>query len=373
MTVLVFLLLDCGARKFGDKKIVQVSRLMDSDLLPPSMKNVDQITDGLEKLVLYSKSKNTWQKHTAAWNLLEKFSLECDIKIWPLCIKSARAFVVWSLDIKKLRSATVKHYLYSIKLAHSLGNMPQIDYVKDNVIQMCLKGAENIDNLVGFATNFRPAMDMNSLHVLGHRINQTTWSKMSKQVVWTACLISFFTSCRMGEILSVKEKSFDPCTTFMWKHVYPADEIGKTVYVPYTKTEGLRGKNLDLFHFNVKSCCPILAIEKLEKLAKQEGTYNPEKPVLTFRSGKYLTVKKLNEILKELLLDLSPDGVTHHTCHSFRAAIPTLLSAHPNNATVKQIKEWGGWDSDSFKKYVKSDKNRKKEFFGQITVFLNDN
>jgi len=368
----VFLILEYGTRKFGDKRITEMSDLMTSCLLPTNMYNIDAISEGLEKLVLYSKSKNTWQKHTAAWNLLEKFTVEYKIKKWPFTVEKARAFVVWVLDVKKLKPATVKHYLYSIKLAHSLSNMPQIDYVQDSVIQMCLKGAENICNLEGIKTNFRPALDLNSLLILGHRLALTDWNKFSKQVVWTSCLISFFTSCRMGEILAENEKSYDPNTTFLWKHVYSTDDVGKSIYVPYTKTEGLKGKNLDLFRFTKRICCPVLALEKLELLAKQADTYHPNKPVMQFLSGKYLTVKKLNDILRDLLMDLSPDGKTHFTCHSFRAAIPNLLSAHPTDATVKQIKEWGGWDSDSFKKYVKSDKNRKREFFEKITVLLND-
>jgi len=199
-----------------------------------------------------------------------------------------------ALEVKHLKPATVKSYLYSVKLAHSLSGKNTIEYTKDPLVQLALKGSEHIGDLELKNTKIRLAMNLSTLRILGHRIAKSDWLKLSKQVVWTACLVSFFTSCRMGELLAGTENMFDPTTTLTWIHVSNSDVYGKTIFLPYTKTTGLKGKTTELFFFKLTSCCPVLAMERLEELAKIENVYDVKLPVFRFKSGKFLTVNKLN-------------------------------------------------------------------------------
>ena len=56
------------------------------------------------------------------------------------------------------------------------------------------------------------------------------------------------------------------------------------------------------------------------------------------------------------------------TGHSFRAAIPTLISSHPDKNTVSELKDWGNWESDSFKAYEKNDREKRRKLFAVDTV-----
>ena len=318
---------------------------------------------------MFSKTSSTWSKHNAAWNLLGEYETCCSKIVWPMTVENVREFAIWALNTKNLKSSTVKTYLSSIKLAHSLGNLPCPDLLNDTIIKMILKGAENICKLSDIKITTRAPMSLNSLRILGHRLAQTNWKNSSKQLIWTACTVSFFSSCRMGELLSVAEFSFDPKTTLLWKHVNMfSDHIA--VFVPYTKCKGLQGHVLEIFPFEMGSCCPYSALKNLYNEAIVKNYYDPEKPVFSFPSKRNLTTKKLNEVLDSLLKDLYNGECTKYSCHSFRAAIPSLISAHPDESYVADIMEWGGWNSSSFSLYTKLDHNRRKILYDKVSVLL---
>ncbi len=47
----------------------------------------------------------------------------------------------------------------------------------------------------------------------------TNWCKYNKIVMWTCCLVAFFGSFRLGELLSKKTRQFDKTSTLLKKHV----------------------------------------------------------------------------------------------------------------------------------------------------------
>ena len=103
----------------------------------------------------------------------------------------------------------------------------------------------------------------------------------------------------------------------------------------------------------------------LKNLAIAEGVWKCNNPVFTFKSGKFLTKQKVNLWLSKILSDFTDDNHIF-TGHSFRAAIPSMLASHPNKSSVSNIMEWGGWASDSYKVYIKSEKEKRKILFEEI-------
>jgi len=281
-----------------------------------------------------------------------------------------RNFVVWSLQIKKLKTSTVKSYLSSIRLAHVLGELNCPNFSKDDIVKMALAGANNMELLSNSNTRIRPAMTINSLLIFGHKIAEVDWKPYSKQIVWTASLISFFTSCRMGELLPVNATSFDNSTTLLWKHVNFFDTHA-TIFIPYTKTKGLLGHALDVFMFKLDTCCPFSALLNLRNMAVTDGTYCKAKPVFSFSSGKNLTVSKMNSILEAMIGSLG-EKETKFTCHSFRAAIPSLIAQNPDKSATAEIIDWGEWTSPSYNLYMKFTHERKKFIFDKISNLICD-
>ena len=107
-------------------------------------------------------------------------------------------------------------------------------------------------------------MNIHLLEVLGDRISRLGWNVYSKQVVWTACAVSLFSSCRMGELLPFGENAFDPHTSLLWKNVKFMSDNEVLVLIPYSKTKGFTGKLIDLYPLSGDSKCPVAAIRTLK-------------------------------------------------------------------------------------------------------------
>ena len=165
----------------------------------------------------------------------------------PIAPEHIRAFATWAVSARKLKSLTVKLYISSINVAHTLSNFKISNLNSDPCLKIILKGAENSSFISATCKTNRLPMNIHLLNILSHKIEQLEWADFSKQVVWTACVVSFFSSCRMGELLPDKEFSYDPLTTLTWSKVNFVSQKELVILIPYTKTTGFKGKLIDIF------------------------------------------------------------------------------------------------------------------------------
>jgi hypothetical protein len=236
--------------------------------------------------------------------------------------------------------------------------------------QLILAGGKNLEMLEGRFPTTRRSLNLTVLKIIGHRIAVSKWSPGSKQVVWTAVTTAFFTSARMGELLSPTESNFDPTTTLLWGQVFFRKDGGVLIHVRQPKIATKEGDFLDIFPFTDKTCCPVLALKKLSEMQTNCGLFDRGLPVFRFPSGRNLTLKCLNSVLKSLLGDIYKEGTDIITCHSLRMAIPTALNGAPNSTTATDTKEWGRWRSNAYLAYTKQHKKHKQQLFTKISSAL---
>ena len=350
--------------KFSGSASRDVGKILDTSKLLPS--DVHALCKDLEKLVVYSTSTQSWARHCSAWNLYNSFCIEYRlVNKLPVPVGYARAFVTWAITKKGLKSNTVKSYLSSINTAHALSGNDRSNFNSDPCIKLALKGASNLNSLLSTPKPVRLPMNIHLLDVLGDRISKLGWTVYSKQVLWAACTACFFSSCRMGELLPFSENAYDPRSTLLWKNGKIMSEDKILMLIPYCKTKGFAGKLVDLYPIIDDGKCPVAAIHLLKKLACEMGIYDGDRPVFAFKSGKNLTTAKLNKILNSLIGDFCDSNHTL-TGHSFRAAIPSLLTSHPDQHSIAELKEWGNWESDCFKLYTKNEREKRRVIFKKI-------
>jgi len=234
---------------------------------------------------------------------------------------------------------------------------------------MALKGAGNLSDMYIVPKADRMAMNIHLLKILGHKISFMDWSPFDKQVLWTACTTCFFTSSRMGELLCEQENSFDKSTTLLWGNVKFFEEGEISIFIPYTKTKGFKGQQVDLFSVRNSKICPVAALTRLKNLAEKGGLKRQTKPLFSFESGLLLTKKVMNKWLSNHLGDFASKN-QKITGHSFRAAIPTAIANFPGKSSVSDILEWGHWESKSYKLYTKGDRDKKRVLFYRIIECL---
>ena len=132
-----------SGKKFSSKATLVTRNMFDSsELLPKSMSS---LADDLEKLVLYSATKQTWVRHASAWNLYREFCDCFGITFnLPIPISYIRGFATWAITKRKLKNSTVMAYISSMNIAHSLGGVSNGNLNSDPIVKMALKGAGNI-------------------------------------------------------------------------------------------------------------------------------------------------------------------------------------------------------------------------------------
>ena len=359
---------DSNCAKFCDFSCSKISSMISTNKLIPH--EMSDLRSDLEKLLLYSASKATWAKHCSAWKLYDEFCQFYNVKFeLPVSIGYARAFATWAVSKRKLKNTTVKSYLSSLNVAHTLSGSFSSNLNSDPCVKLAMRGAENIANVNGTCKTDRLPMNIHLLNILRHRISELPWSPFSKQIFWTACTLCFFTSCRMGELVPSQERNFDASTTLLWDNVREINNTEFIMFVPYSKTTGFKGKIVDIFEIKGDKNCPAAAIRKLRKMMREKTDFKSNVPVFSFHSGKNLTKKQINLWLSSLLEDFV-DSNHKITGHSFRAGIPSTLACYPNEFPNNVIKTWGMWESNSYKLYIKHEREGKRALFEKIVKCL---
>jgi len=226
------------------------------------------------------------------------------------------------------------------------------------LVKTSLKGIENLGLIPRVKGPLRKAMSLPLLKILGHAVAKTNWEPQSKQVIWSAMCVGFFGSFRMGELLCKSELSFSSSETLVWADVRFLQDGSVQIHNKLSKNRTQGGEVIDLFPFQ-GSCCPVASLLAL----KNSLPYEPFKPVFRFRSGKFLTQRSLNQIMRECLVPIIGSEGNNFSGHSFRAGLPSALAACQSLASENAIKKWGRWKSNSFEKYTRLNHKAKKEVF----------
>jgi hypothetical protein len=232
------------------------------------------------------------------------------------------------------------------------------------MVASLLKGAKNMQMVEPpTKSNNRRVMTIHLLRLIGHKLRRTGWSESSQQTVWAACTVAFFTSARMGELLSTAEAHHDPTTTLTWACVQCRPDGSFLLHVRLPKSGQKEGEFLDVFPYDQHGCCPAAALRRHAELRRAAGGGGLSEPVFTFRSGKHLTMEGLNRILRQLLADVVDWSRHSISCHSFRAGVPSALAKHPHLMTSDDVKGWGRWSSDAYQRYTRLKVDQKRSIF----------
>lgn len=211
-------------------------------------------------------------------------------------------------------------------------------------------------------------MSLPLLKLLGHEISRSDWITEDKAVFWSACLIAFFGSLRLGEFLAKNERKFNPCETVLWQDMTLRDH-SLTMLIKIPKNRTKNGEIVDIFSFLGHNCCPIAAIKLLEGL--KHGRLNPNLPVFSFSNGVLLTPAFLTRFVQNSLSIHIGNSAFLISGHSFRAALPSTLSNCPELGQDEEIKLWGRWSSPSYKLYTRLKLERRRAIFSKIVSAFN--
>jgi hypothetical protein len=310
-----------GSSKYSSTGKYKLAHILVPDNTVPYSRD---LTTKANMCITAALSKSTWAKYCSAWNAFKKFEKSVLKNFeWPLQEEAYTGFATWCIMERNLSSSTTKAYLTALTTAQNIAGHGNIASKPGELTRLILAGGRNLEYTAGRSPNTRRSMNLTVLKIISHRLASSNWDKSTQQVIWTAVTTAFFSSARMGELLSSEEQMFDPTTTLQWDQVLFRKDGGILLHIRVPKIPSKEGDFLDLFPFEDKSCCPVLALKKLFLMQHESGMLKLNLPVFRLPSGKNLTPKTLNVVLKALLGDIFKKRHGQHH-------LPQHEISHPN-------------------------------------------
>jgi hypothetical protein len=156
-----------------------------------------------------------------------------------------------------------------------------------------------------------------------------------------ACLIGFFSSARVGELLAPHEIGINPTAILTWGCLQFREDSSVLIHIRLPKISTQEGDFVDLFPFPDPPYCPVAVLTKMFWQQKEVGQGSQDQAVFTHASGKQLTREGLNTALKTLLSPIFNFEEGSISCHSFRRPSPTLWRPNPRKSQPRTLRIGG--------------------------------
>ncbi len=334
-------------------------------ILIPNLVNTDKFG-----LLSASLTAGSWSRINCAVKSVSLFASSTNSQIsWPLSSDFLGSYINWAFRLKGLRSSTISAYISALKTIHLLKGL---DSSSCNcfLVKSLIRGASNLEIYNSLARSSRKVFTLPALKILGHQLAISDFPKDWIQVVWAACCCAFFGSLRIGEIIPLSSSGFLPQESLLWKDVSFVSKDHVILHIKCSKARTKGGESVDLFSFPGHGCCPVKALSLL-KASHPPTLRFSSLPVFASPSGSLLTASQLNSIIRSLLKSHLGDDSSSFSCHSFRAAIPSLLAQHPELASSDMIMGWGRWKSSAYLSYTRLRSSQRRKVFAKIADILN--
>lgn len=323
------------------------------------------------RLLQASLARATWGKYRTGWKTFKQFEEYTNKKsAWPIPKQQLQDFVVYCMSKRNMKGGTVRTYLAALAHLHRLKGMDDAN-TRDPVVTALIKGGMNIMVTEGkYISSRRRAMTLPLLRILGHNLSRTGWAKQTTQCIWSCCLVAFFGTFRMGELLAPTGYGMDPSTTLTWADITERGDGSFLIHVKMPKTGTIEGEFVDIFPYPDRDICPAAALRRHHMRQREVGLGRRGDPVFSLRRGKLLTMQQLNMNLRVLLKDTVDPARDSISCHSFRAGLPSLIAQHPDLMDSEDVKGWGRWSSEAYQRYTRLKLDQKKKIYGRILEIL---
>jgi hypothetical protein len=307
-------------------------------------------------LITAAFSSSSGKRISAALSSYKRFAMDSGTTIiWPFSTENVNKYVSWTQKKALLSPATVKVYRSDLATCHKLRGLDP-SACANFAAKTMLVGAKNLASYEATKKEPKAVMTLGCLKILGHEIAIYDWPDSRKLVIWSACTTAFFGSFRISELLSHSGTTFNE-DTLVWSDVSFPDDESVMIHIRHPKSNKSGGEIVQVFSFDGHNCCPVKSLKRLNsaKLA------NRNQPVFAFSDIEYLSKSSFNNIIASLLHKHIPER--RIAGHSFRAGIPSALSALPDLVSSEELQAWGRWASHSFKAYARLSHLGRRQIF----------
>ncbi len=301
-----------------------------------------------------SLATSSWGTYKTALNMFYRFkSLSRDQnKSFPISKEDLIRFSVFMFKVRNVAPSTIRQYLTALKTIHGMLEYSVVNF-SSTTLKYVLRGYENQYKAMEQDNCDRRAFTYPLLKLFAEGLSKENMPPINAQNFLTCATLGFFSSCRMGDLLR-DGMSTNVDRLLTWEKIQYKSSNEIIVYLSHPKhAKRENGVICDVFKFPIPLYCPISNLTLLAKMQRKMNRTDPKLPVFMLSDGKTLSMKNMNYMLKKLFKNFIDPRFGSLSCHSFRAAIPSLMSAHPTVFSEEEITLQGDWHSEAFKHYTR--------------------
>lgn len=256
---------------------------------------------------------------------------------------------------KGLSSKTISVYLAGIRQCHLVAGV-DIPVIRTPLVNLIIEGKKHMDEFKKKLTGDSSRLPVTPaiMRLLKEELRLDSMSPSDKLTYWAVATLAFSGAFRIHELLARKMSTFDPQITLLGKDVNLKEmHIGKEkvssiqVLIKSEKKDRIgAGVIVDVYESG-NQICPVRAFKKWQRTV----ILKRNKPAFRLESGKPLTGKIFNEMLRKLLGKHLVGYKRKVTSHSFRAGLASLMGKL--GYSDDDIMAVGRWSSRSFEAYMK--------------------
>ena len=169
-------------------------------------------------------------------------------------------------------------------------------------------------------------------------------------MLWAACVVTFFSFCRSGEVTVEKEDEYDPTAHLSYGDLAvdnPTAPTAISIMIKKSKTDQGR-KGVKVFIGKTSDdLCPVTALLSYLALRGAEPG-----PLFCWESGISLSKSKFVEHVRDGLKKAELPA-SDYSGHSFRIGAATTVAVMDLEDSA--IQTLGRWESSSYKRYIRQD------------------
>jgi hypothetical protein len=302
-----------------------------------------------------SLAKSTWKRYSSALMLWKKYAKDSQLNWRHIQGRGLTGFIGWCNRTEKVSVGTVKLYLSCLRKLGAWKEEWRRGEGKE-LEKSLLRGYQKLGGKNGRKRKPRETVpvDLNILEEIRRGIKRAGWASGSGKCVWTACLLAFWGSFRLGELFANSAENFDKFTVLLWKDVKVKKGGEMILKIRGGKTPGPPGNRARFYRIKESHFCPVTAMENLATYQKTHNLWKPTMPVFRRASGQNLTK---TTFLKSVNYALASGTGKNYvlTGKSFRSGIPSVLESFPQEFHENHIKSLGRWKSRAYQRYMRND------------------
>jgi hypothetical protein len=288
----------------------------------------------------YVLAPSSLKVYSRAWVLYKEFSIASNIKFngvhdLPIKVSHVALFISY-LHLRGFASTTIITYTTALGYAHKVFML--YDPINSTLVQKLLA---SVCRISPSSDNRLPITKILLLNLV-MSVNQMSIPYYHKLLIKTMFIVAFFGLMRIGEItITTNDKDSLQLNqiTFMQRHV-------KIIIKHFKHNKNALPRDLLLPKQEQKQICPDQLLTNYLKLRGLKAG-----ALFCFPGGKSVTRNYFTEKLKTGLLFCGLD-VNRYKTHSFRIGGASYYASLGMSDT--QIRFMGRWESDAFKKYMRS-------------------